>query len=319
MATFRKRGKRWQALVKIDQQQRSKTFDTKVAAVKWAVQQEKGVAETATLRDAFLRYRAEVSPRKRGRRWEQIRIDRFLRTWDVVDQPLASIRSADITAWRDARLQEIAPSSVSREMTLLSHVFRVAAREWNWIEASPVSQVTRPQKPQARTRVIQDSEIPLLLTALGWQEASPQSSSQMTAWALLFALETAMRSSEILGLQWEHVRQKTVHLPMTKNGTSRDVPLTLRARELIKLVHGLHPDKVLPLAKETRDVLFRRAVKNAGLENLHFHDARRTGTIRLSRKLEPMELAKVTGHRDLRMLLNVYYGVVADDLADRIG
>jgi hypothetical protein len=32
-----------------------------------------------------------------------------------------------------------------------------------------------------------------------------------------------------------------------------------------------------------------------------------------------MELAKVSGHKDLRILLNTYYRVTAEELADKLG
>ncbi|NHW87576.1 tyrosine-type recombinase/integrase, partial [Escherichia coli] len=45
------------------------------------------------------------------------------------------------------------------------------------------------------------------------------------------AVETAMRRSEIAGLRWEHIdlERRVAHLPSTKNGSSRDVPLSTRA------------------------------------------------------------------------------------------
>ena len=45
---------------------------------------------------------------------------------------------------------------------------------------------------------------------------------------VVLAIETAMRRGELLGLRWEHVQldKSYVHLPMTKNGDSRDVPLS---------------------------------------------------------------------------------------------
>ena len=44
---------------------------------------------------------------------------------------------------------------------------------------------------------------------------------------VVLAIEMAMRRGEILGLRWEHFgpHKKTAFLPMTKNGSSRWVPL----------------------------------------------------------------------------------------------
>jgi integrase len=43
-----------------------------------------------------------------------------------------------------------------------------------------------------------------------------------------FAIETAMRRGEIMSIEWSRIRwqDRIVHLPDTKNGYSRDVPLS---------------------------------------------------------------------------------------------
>ncbi|OIQ76662.1 phage integrase family protein [mine drainage metagenome] len=52
--------------------------------------------------------------------------------------------------------------------------------------------------------------------------------------------------------------------------------------------------------------------------NLRFHDLRHEATSRLAEKLSVHELAKVTGHRDLRMLMR-YFHPRAEDLAKKLG
>lgn len=56
-----------------------------------------------------------------------------------------------------------------------------------------------------------------------------------------------------------------------------------------------------------------------GLDDIHFHDTRREALSRLAKKLDVLTLAKLSGHRDTRILLNVYYQVKADDVADMLG
>jgi integrase len=48
---------------------------------------------------------------------------------------------------------------------------------------------------------------------------------------IILAIETAMRRGEMLDLQWQHVDlvRCVAHLPLTKNGDSRDIPLSRRA------------------------------------------------------------------------------------------
>jgi len=50
------------------------------------------------------------------------------------------------------------------------------------------------------------------------------------------ALETAMRQGELVGLRWEHVdlTRRIAHLPDTKNGEARTVPLSSPAVQVLR-------------------------------------------------------------------------------------
>ncbi|HHF6597323.1 tyrosine-type recombinase/integrase [Haemophilus influenzae] len=61
------------------------------------------------------------------------------------------------------------------------------------------------------------------------------------------------------------------------------------------------------------DATFRKLKKLAEREYLHFHDTRREALIRLSKKVDVMTLAKISGHKDISILQNVYY---APDMAE---
>lgn len=66
------------------------------------------------------------------------------------------------------------------------------------------------------------------------------------------------------------------------------------------------------------DVTFRRARDaDPALPRVHFHDARATAITRLSKRLDPLELARMVGHSDLRSLL-VYYRPAASEIAERL-
>ncbi len=47
-----------------------------------------------------------------------------------------------------------------------------------------------------------------------------------------------MRQGEILSLRWEHVdlQHGVAHLPTTKNGAPRDVPLSRKARSYLQML-----------------------------------------------------------------------------------
>jgi integrase len=66
------------------------------------------------------------------------------------------------------------------------------------------------------------------------------------------------------------------------------------------------------------DALFRKARRRAGLEGFTFHDARGTALTRLSRLLGVLELARISGHRDLRTLMDHYYREAPEAVAARL-
>jgi integrase len=319
MASIRRRGDTWRAELYKDGQRDSGTFPTKAKAIQWAHKREAELAGTRlpdhTVKDALRRYAADVAPTHRGMRWEQIKCKAFEHDL-LAAVRLPALKAGDIAQWRDRRLESVSGASVRREMNLLQSMFKLCRKEWHWLDSDPMADVKRPSQPASRKRRIAQGEIDRMTLALGYTGGEPETISDRVALAFLFALETAMRSGEILGLQWADVSPLSVRLPVTKNGDTRHVPLSTRAREILALLPRADP--VFGLESAQRDALFRKARKRAQIPNLHFHDARAEAIWRLSKKLDVMELARVIGHRDLKSLL-IYFDASADELAAKLG
>lgn len=320
MASIRRRGTSYRVELYKDGQRESATFPTRQQAAAWAVQREAELGgerlPNKTVGEALARFASDVAPTRRGARWERLRCG-LIRRDKLADVPLPSLRPIHLAEWRERRLQAVSGASVRREMTLLAAVFKKCRREWGWLHTDPLRDVDKPPNPPARRRRITQDEIDRMTLALGYDGGAPESASHRVALAFEFAIETAMRSGEILGMTWADVGAKSVTLPRTKNGDQRRVPLSPRAREILALLPR-DAATCFDLDHGVRDALFRRARGNAGIQNLHFHDSRAEAIWRLSKKLDVMELARVIGHRDLRSLLH-YYHADADDLADKLG
>ena len=297
----------------------SATFPTKQQAAAWALQREAELGGERlpehTVRDALRRYAREVSPTHKGERWELTRL-RLLERDELASVRLPALRATHVADWKRRRLQAVSGASVAREMTLLRSVLEEARREWGWLHTNPASDVKKPPAPPSRKRRISQREIDRITLACGLTDLEADTAQQRVGLAFLFALETAMRSGEITGLHWRDVHAKHVVLPETKNGDRREVPLSKRAREILAALPESE-GPVFGLDAATRDVLFRRARDAAQVDDLHFHDTRAEAIWRLSKKLDPMELARVIGHRDLKSLM-IYYNTSADELADRL-
>lgn len=321
MASLRKiTGGRWQAQIARRGVRKSKIFDSKQAARDWAAREEylilngSGPDSAVTFGDACLRYAREVSPDRRGERWERFRLKRFAAD-PIGDIKLASLTAADFAAWRDSRLSSVKPASVAREMNLMSSVLTQCRKEWGLIAHNPIIDVRTPRKPPPRTRTATGRELEALALSAG---PDLTNATARAFHAFLFACETAMRAGEIVGLEWDRVftDQRFLHLPMTKNGHPRDVPLSPEALRLIEALPRMDP--VFGLDGQSLDALWRKLRDRAAVTDLRFHDSRRMGTTKMARKLEPLELAKVTGHRDLNMLLNTYYKADVSEIARKL-
>jgi integrase len=321
MASYRKRGKVWRAELYREGQRESASFPSKAEAVAWATQREHeligGKLPDKSLKDALRRYSTDVSPTHRGERWEVARLG-LLERDKIAHTRLEKLKASDLSAWRDRRLESVSGASVAREMNLLKSVLETARKEWGWLRINPLLDVGRPSSPASRKRRISQNEIDRLKAGFGLSEGdASDTATQRTGLAFLFALETAMRAGEILGLKWDHVRPKSVMLPQTKNGDSREVPLTSRARQIIAHLPQTSAS-VFNLDPQIRDALFRRVRNRCEIVDLHFHDSRAEAIWRLSKKLDVMELARMIGHRDLRSLM-LYYATSVDELADQLG
>lgn len=324
MATIRRlKNKKFIAEIRRSGIYKSKTFETKVAAMAWAVEHEQNLDGDElilgkTLSDLLLRYRDEVSPGKKGWRHEYNRLNKISRS-RMAKILLTELRQAHLYEWIEEELQRIQSSSVNRDLNLLSSVFEQGKR-WQWLAENPVRGIYRPKNPRPRDRRISPNEIERILMALNFDGERVIEQRHEIAVAFLFALETAMRQGEIWKLQWGdiNIEKRYLTLHETKNGTSRDVPLSREAIRLLKLLPSYRQGgRAFVTNQQSSGTIFRRALKMAGMEGLTFHDTRHESLTRLAQKLEVLDLARMVGHRDPRSLMT-YYNPTPEEIANRL-
>ena len=325
MATFRKRNNRWDVQIRRSGYQPvSKSFSHKIDAQRWAAETERQIevgeyfpAEMApldTLRSLLERYGSEISNIKRGRVEELSRLSKMQRH-NIADVPLGKLRAFHISKYRDDRLQQVSGTTVKKELQLISHALEIARKEWGMSLKNVVSDVAKPREPRGRDRRLEGNEEYLLMDALAASE---------NFWVkplVELAIETAMRRGELLSLQWRDadLERQTVFVAITKNGDSRQVPLSLKAISVISNLPRDVGGKVFPVSPNALRGVWRRTIKKLNLENLRFHDLRHEATSRFFENgLNVMEVAAITGHKDLRMLQR-YTHLRAEDLAKKLG
>ncbi|WP_374266813.1 site-specific integrase [Zoogloea sp.] len=352
MATIRERAGRWQAIIKRKgYPQQSKTFDIKKDAEKWARQEERAMdagtwadqsaAMQTTLAEALVRYEKEVTSGKKGADTERVRITKWKRH-KLAQKALGTLKASDFAGYRDARLKDgAAAATVRLELAIISNLFNVARKEWSFEGlANPIEAMRLPTSKNARNRLFLDGEEARLLQALAPAARGEDGrfgdgcANPLLRPLVQLALATAMRRGELLALRWENIRlaDRVAHLTDTKNGHSRDVPLSSAAAEVLRALPRAIRGPVFPITPNAVKLGFVRAVERARkryeaeggkdermLSDLHFHDLRHIAVTALAEKLPNIvELAAVSGHQDVRMLRR-YYHPKAEDLARKLG
>lgn len=324
MATFQKRGDSWRAIVRKKGVSVSETFPSKTAAIAWAAQIEgdiisgkNGAIPDKTMLDVFQKYSEEVSTKKAGCRWEQIRLEMFGRD-EIAKVHIRDANQSHIAGWRDRRLKVVSAGTVRREWNLLSNACTVAMHEWKWLSAHPMRGVKKPQKPEDRDRLVQPDE---------WKRMDQSFPDDLNTIigrvykAFRFACETAMREGEIARLTKDRIFLDNNFCKVDRGKTSaakRDVPLSPRAKEMLKdVMEWSTTDKIFELTETQIVSHFAKGRKKALIEDLHFHDSRHVGITKLSKKMDILELARSVGIRDLKTLM-VYYNETAEEIAKKL-
>jgi integrase len=327
LATLRKRSNgRWQARVRKANQSITKTFINKADAERWAkqveVEMQKGsytnlvLTERTTFAEIIERYITEVLPTMRGGKADYIRLKALARR-PIAKLNMVALTPQKIAQHRDERLKEVAPATVIRELSYFSSIITYARKEWGININNPVALVARPKNPQGRIRILDATETNSLFEAL-------KPTGRRSIWMLplvRLALETAMRRSELLGLRWEHIDpgRRTIFLELTKNGTSRTVPLSTHAIQILTEMPRNIDGRVFPITHEVVSQAFNRARKQAGIKDVRFHDLRHMAITKLAEKLPNLiELSAVSGHKSLTILKR-YYHPSAEQLAEKLG
>jgi len=99
------------------------------------------------------------------------------------------------------------------------------------------------------------------------------------------------------------------------------VPLSKHAVRILKPLMG--NGFLFTINSASLDAMFRKVKSSLLLEDLHFHDTRATALTRMAnkpatkynKKIDPMTLARISGHRDLKILMNTYFRTTEEDIA----
>jgi integrase len=260
------------------------------------------------------RYIAEVTPTKRSATTEAIQL-KAMKRQSIAAYTLSQLTPQVLREWRDHRLTKVSGDTVNRGLNTLSHLIETARKEWGAaIAENPVSLIRRPKPNPSRERRLMPGEEVALLTS------ADRGKGGFLRSVIILAIETGMRRSEIVGLEWEHIHleRRYLHLTVTKNGSPRGVPLSRKALAVLEALPERSGSVFPGVTVEAVKRAFQNACKRCGIVDLRFHDLRHEAISRLFEKgLNPMEAASISGHKTLSMLKR-YTHLDAGKLASRL-
>lgn len=246
-------------------------------------------------------------------------------TAEVIEQTTDILAKRRKVSSAGKDLGAVSTSTVSRDLSTLGSLFKWAAKK-RIISVSPMREVAKPSVHDQRERYLSNDELSRLI------EAVDVSLSPELGVCVRLALFTGIRQGNLMALTWGRVNTsdlpvlhttdegrsftippRHVLIPVTKNGLPHLAPLEGMALEAMRkwsktrsfdggrlVFPGRHNSyQPLDLRKP-----WETALKRAGIEGFRWHDLRHTfASLMLKSGASHIELAKLTGHRDLRSLM----------------
>jgi integrase len=173
-------------------------------------------------------------------------------------------------------------ASINRELSLLSRVFSIAIMNKE-VRSNPCRDVKHIPGEQPRTRYLLPDEEDRLWRVL-------DSKAEYLGAIVRIALNTGMRRGEVLRLKWNQIDffRQEVKAIKTKNGHDRLIPMNDEVKTiLLHLKKASRGEYLFPSPRKSdcriTDIKkgFNAAVKEAGIEDFHFHDLRHYAEFRI--------------------------------------
>lgn len=321
MATFRKRSTRVQALVLIDGNQISKTFDNQPEAALWAAKKEYEayvgdsalIGESHVFADVLEHYKANYVTLFKSKSVINAQIDRLLtEPWTKIK--LSDLTFADLTAFRDKRLKTIKPKTMKMEWRIIMAAARKAHLFDISVPLDIFKEVELPKVIQPEIKRITPLHVETLMQGIEFDKKGKGVHNNYLRPLIKLALATAMRTGELLSLHWDEVDMEAgwlhVQASKAKNGYARSIPITdeaIEALEEFKKVNGSLglSGPVVGATKSGVTNSWRRLKKRVGLDHIRFHDFRHEAISRLHEFNPPLtipEIQSISGHREMKML-----------------
>lgn len=195
----------------------------------------------------------------------------YVVTWNPEDVVKGkALNGKSIMAYRERRISEgVNPLSVERELATASNVLKYCRNE---LDYSIPADLFKDRKRSKRHKVVRQRS--RLLNEIE-EERLLRCADLKLQDIILFVLETGLRRSELVKLRKKQiVADEIFFTPYEhKSGTYTSCFLSLKAQDILKKYDG---ENIFNIPDIWLKRHWYKAVKASGLENLRFHDLRRT-------------------------------------------
>ena len=254
---------------------------TEVTEGKWF---ERLLGEYKTFKELMAKYLSEYSLHNKAptsHRRDKSLAGHLLESFE--DYTLTEISPKLISEYKHKRRKEGASSrTVNYELVLMGHAYNLAIKEWEWVRDNPVARVYKERVSNFIERWLTvEEEESLLKVSPNWLKE-----------IIIFAINTGLRQSEILNLNWSQVDlfRKSLTILEQKNKGKDTIPLNMSAMEVLKSRAKVrHIRSTLVFYSKNGTAInagnlrraFYSAVRKARIEKLRFHDLRHTFATRM--------------------------------------
>ena len=338
MATFRqlRSGKTQVIIRKKNYPKITRSFLTRTTAKRWArlietqmdnrVFQDLSGAEGTTLKDLLIKYRDEIVPTLKSNTTLTYKIN-YTMKFKVCYYNLLELNTGHINEFKKDISVGRAPKTINGYINTLKHVWELARTTWgiSLPPQSPFALVPMEKVNNLRDITLTDEEFLRLVEEADKIEIRDKHQKVIAKanWLpdmIIFAACTAARYSEITNLKRSDVdfNKRIATLRETKNGEDRTIPLSTEAIKVLKR----QPFGERFFYVKSRDLFkhyFNRARCNARIPAFRFHDIR-SHAIRkmLLSGMQPIEVARISGHKTLAVLHRRYSRLQPEDLIMKV-
>jgi integrase len=153
-------------------------------------------ASQVTLAEALGRYLQTVTLRKMPKTQLSEQLSSKYLIQHMGKLSLLQVTPEKVATYRDKRLNSVSPNSVRIELSLLSHLFNIAIREWSFFGLeNPVRLIQKPKTPEGRCPILSENQMIRLLGEC------KNTNCRLLYPFVLLSLHTGGRSSELRKLR----------------------------------------------------------------------------------------------------------------------